>query len=103
MSKSSIHALSPPFHYDIELDSNNVMKISVLDAEKIQHKASHWLANVLFPKLISWTEIRDDLLTKKSLSLVQAENYCNLYHELKIKYAESITKVSIEVFIYNIA
>lgn len=82
------------------LDSSNLMKITVLDAEKIQqHKACNWLANILFPKLISWTEIRDDLSTKKSLSLVQTENYCNLYQELKAKYGESITKVSINVFI----
>lgn len=92
ISESSKTALSPNFAFDVELDKSNLMKICVNDLETEQEKASEWLADILFPKLIAWTEIRDTLV-QKSLTLVPVDKYCQLYQDLKLKYGEDIVKV----------
>ncbi|GLV32377.1 uncharacterized protein CBL_00914 [Carabus blaptoides fortunei] len=84
-------ALSPNFAFDIELDKGKLMKISVNDIEIAEEKASAWLADILFPKLLAWTEIRDTPV-QKSLALIAVDKYCQLYQDLKLKYGENIVK-----------
>lgn len=85
------NAICPGFPYEIVFNDKNLLDLCVFDLENSKDKASEWLANILFQKLLTWTEIREPI--KKSLTLVSNEKYCNLYQELKLKYGDSIVKV----------
>ena len=52
-----------------------------------------WLVHILLPKLVSWAESWDEGRTKRE-SLIPLEDYVQLYHAMKKKYAAPLIEVS---------
>lgn len=76
------------------MEQNKFLKICVEDFKLAELKSSDWLADNLFPKLMSWAETStENKIQQKSLSLINVEEYCTLYHNLKIKYGDNMVKV----------
>ena len=55
-----------------------------------------WLVHILLPKLVSWAESWDEGRTKQE-SLVPLEDYVQLYHTMKKKYAAPLIEVSLSI------
>ena len=53
-----------------------------------------WLVHILLPKLVSWAEDWDEGRTKRG-SLIPLEDYIQLYHAMKKKYAAPLIEVSL--------
>lgn len=86
--------IAPDFPYNIELTSSGYLRIILNSFDDAETKSSDWLADKLFIKLLKWAE-NLNLNTNpilKSLSQIDTEKYCELYNQLKNKYAEDLVK-----------
>nr|CAH7730621.1 unnamed protein product [Callosobruchus chinensis] len=92
VGESTKLCLAPPFQYEIELCAGGIMRLNIQNFEDADSPSAVWLADKLFPKLLQWSNCDIDHNTITSLSLIQADEYCMNYTELKIKYAEKLIK-----------
>lgn len=90
-----------PFSYKATLTSDNLISIEVIGDES-DKKVFTWIKHCLLPKLVKWCdqEVSEEnqgiVSNVQSLSLVDIEEYNDLYNELKMKYGLEMVKVSIE-------
>lgn len=88
-----------PFSYKITLTSDNSISIEVID-DDVDKRVFTWIKHCLLPKLVKWCnqDIEEDsqglVSNVQSLSLVDIEEYNDLYNELKTKYGTEMVKVS---------
>ncbi|CAH1987585.1 unnamed protein product [Acanthoscelides obtectus] len=92
VSETGKVCLAPPFQYEIELSTGGIMRLNIQNFEDADSASAMWLADKLFPKLLQWSECDIDHRTVTSLSLIQADEYCMKYAELKTKYAEKLVE-----------
>ncbi|CAG9865408.1 unnamed protein product [Phyllotreta striolata] len=84
--------LTPRFPYQFHC-SGRTFKINLLNFEDADSPQAEWLADVLFPKLVKWSECEAE---KKSpittLSLVPADTFSVIYSRLKKTYVADLLK-----------
>ncbi|XP_037092218.1 LOW QUALITY PROTEIN: probable tRNA (uracil-O(2)-)-methyltransferase [Pollicipes pollicipes] len=87
--------LIPPFPHKLQLVSGDIRLVAPPSA--VDTPSARWLAEHALPKMARWTV---DLATEAarplgehSLQLVDAEQYTNLYMELKEKYGAEFVKI----------
>lgn len=77
-------------------DQQLELRVAVPENECKDHeKTLHWLTHIFFPKFFKWAV--NDKGSKpviSSLSHVCVKMYCQLYNQLKEKYAKSLMDVS---------
>lgn len=89
-----------PFSYKLMLTNDNSISIETI-GDELDKRAFTWMKHCLLPKLVKWCdqECVDDsqgiVSNVPSLSLVDIEEYNDLYNELKIKYGLEMVKVSV--------
>lgn len=87
-----------PFSYKVTLTTDNLISVEVIGDEP-DKRAFTWIKYCLLPKLVRWCdhELGEDsqgtVSSVQSLSLVDVEEYNDLYNELKIKYGLEMVKV----------
>lgn len=80
---------APPFPYQIELNDNLNLRISLNSFEDADTASAEWLAIHLFSKLLKWSK-EENKVGVKSLSLISMDNYGLVYNRLKQQYAEEL-------------
>lgn len=90
--------IAPPFSYQIELSSTFNLKVKLNTFEDADTGHAEWLADKLFPKLVKWSEEVDLNGGFHSLSLINVEEYCSTYSQLKETYGVKLVQVSIIQF-----
>lgn len=87
-----------PFSYKVMLTNDNLISIEVI-GEEPDNRVFTWIKHCLLPKLVKWCdqELGVDsqglVSNVQSLSLVNIEEYNDLYNELKVKYGLEMVKV----------
>lgn len=88
-----------PFSYKVMLTSDNLISIEVI-GDELDKKVYTWIKHCLLPKLVKWCdqELGEECQgsvsnSVQSLSLVDIEEYNDLYNELKMKYGLEMVKV----------
>ncbi|KAJ6633080.1 putative tRNA (uracil-O(2)-)-methyltransferase [Pseudolycoriella hygida] len=87
-----------PFSYRVMLTSDNLISIEVIGDES-NSKVCTWIKHCLLPKLVKWhdQELGADsqgmVSNVESLSLVNIEEYNDLYNQLKAKYGLEMVKI----------
>lgn len=94
--------IAPPFSYQIELSSTFNLKVKLNTFEDADTGHAEWLADKLFPKLVKWSEEIDLNGGFHSLSLINVEEYCSIYTQLKETYGVKLVQVCIKKFIVTI-
>lgn len=99
VSIGDVHDVSP-FSYTITLMGDNVISIEAI-ADESDKKLFTWMEHCLLPKLVKWCDQEpfdhdgSGLVSNvQSLSLVDIEEYNDLYNELKLKYGVEMVKVN---------
>lgn len=88
-----------PFSYKVMLTSDNLISIDVI-GDEVDTKIFTWIKHCLLPKMVKWCdqelgeECQGFVSNVQSLSLVDIEEYNDLYNELKAKYGLEMVKVS---------
>lgn len=85
--------IAPPFSYQIELSINFNLKVKLNTFEDADTGHAEWLADKLFPKLVKWSEEVDLNGGFHSLSLINVEEYCSTYTQLKEIYGVKLVQV----------
>ncbi|RZB66671.1 tRNA (uracil-O(2)-)-methyltransferase [Asbolus verrucosus] len=81
-----------PYHIELTLEGN--LRITLNSFEDADTSSAEWLSDKLFSKLMKWTENKtnpENIIT--SLSLVAADEYYNLYNDLKSKYSKQLVEM----------
>lgn len=88
-SSDKVKLVAPPFQYKFEL-KNNFLQL-IVDITNADTCSGEWLADKLFPKILKWSEeSNDDKVIVQSLSLVDVEQYFDVYRRLKEKYGKKM-------------
>lgn len=88
-----------PFSYKVMLTSDNLISIEAI-GDELDKKVFTWMKHCLLPKLVRWCDhelgegSQGTVSSVQSLSLVDIEEYNDLYNELKVKYGLEMVKVS---------
>lgn len=86
--------IAPEFPYHIELANTGHLRICVNNFEDADTSSAQWLACNLFPKILKWAEDAQEAKNSiQSLGLIQPDEYCNLYYNLKIKYSPRLLEL----------
>lgn len=87
--------IAPPFQYKIELMNSGHMRIVIELFDDAETSSAAWLADKLFPKLLTWACNYDpSFTTPPSLTLISVDKYSMLYKQLKDKYGQKMIEVS---------
>ncbi|XP_026462338.1 probable tRNA (uracil-O(2)-)-methyltransferase [Ctenocephalides felis] len=87
--------LNHPMPFQIRYLNNSII-LSTYSSESKNIKFLTWLENKFLKKVISWSEPRTHKkspLNCPSLSLINKEQYAQLYHRLKLKYGKSMCEI----------
>lgn len=88
-----------PFSYKVSLSGDNEISAEAI-GDELDKRIFTWMKHCLLPKLVKWCDqeaLADDssgmISNVPSLSLVDIEEYNDLYNELKVKYGLEMVKV----------
>lgn len=94
--------LAPPFQYIFTLNETGHVQLNVQDFKDADTPSAEWLVEKLFEKIMKWME--NEFLSnvsgntflkipKESLSLIDIEEYTELYDGLKVKYGNRLINI----------
>ncbi|KAG4076749.1 hypothetical protein HA402_002036 [Bradysia odoriphaga] len=88
-----------PFSFKVSLTSDNLISVEVIGDDESDKKVFVWIKHCLLPKLVKWCDQEESengqgiVSNVPSLSLVNIEEYNDLYNELKTKYGLEMVKI----------
>ncbi|KAL1494253.1 hypothetical protein ABEB36_009877 [Hypothenemus hampei] len=92
VSDSDKQFVAPIFPYELSLTSNSNLVINVSNFDDADTVQAFWLVEKLFTKLLKWIESEKSESHIQSLSLIEAEEYCETYIKLKMKYGPKLVQ-----------